>query len=444
MNATTVRAQRVMVLATLALGVFTASSSAQACVVGTGGGTCDETALNACLPGGGSFDGTVTFNCGAAPTTITVTSTKTISADTTIDGGGVITVQNSGSTTFSVNSGVAFTVENLTLSGSGDGIDSSGTATVTAINCTFTGNGNGIFKSGTGGAVTATGCTFTGNGNGISDSGTATATNCTFTGNGNGISAPTAIVTNCTFTGNSNGISAGTATATNCTFTENDNGISAGTATATNCTFVNNVDGLYASGAVTATNCTFIVNDYGILGDSATVTNCTFANLNSYGIDVTSATVTNTILADNATNCSGTITDGGHNIDDGTSCGFTGTGCTTTTGTSFCNTDPKLASGLANNGGPTQTIALLANSPAINAGNEAVCAAPPVNNLDQRGFVRPGFPATSCSIGAFEFDALPPQAIHQAPALSASWLFSLAALLGASGLVMVRRGASSR
>src|SRR3989442_7018669 len=37
------------------------------------------------------------------------------------------------------------------------------------------------------------------------------------------------------------------------------------------------------------------------------------------------------------------------------------------------------------------------------AGDETVCATPPVNNLDQRGFVRPGIGATNCSIGAYEF-----------------------------------------
>src|SRR5207249_5599995 len=71
------------------------------------------------------------------------------------------------------------------------------------------------------------------------------------------------------------------------------------------------------------------------------------------------------------------------------------------------NTDPKLATALENNGGPTQTLAIGAMSPAINAGNETVCAAPPVNNLDQRGFVRPGMGATNCSIGAYEFNAAP-------------------------------------
>src|SRR5439155_829360 len=106
-------------------------------------------------------------------------------------------------------------------------------------------------------------------------------------------------------------------------------------------------------------------------------------------------------------NCGGTISDGGHNIDEDTSCVFTGTGCTNTSGTSFCNTNPLLdPAGLARNGGPTQTIALEAGSRAINAGDETVCAAPPVNNLDQRGFVRPGMGATNCSIGAYEFDAV--------------------------------------
>ena len=40
---------------------------------------------------------------------------------------------------------------------------------------------------------------------------------------------------------------------------------------------------------------------------------------------------------------------------------------------------------LADNGGPTQTMALLPRSPAIDGGDDAVCAAAPVNNLDQRG-----------------------------------------------------------
>ena len=50
-----------------------------------------------------------------------------------------------------------------------------------------------------------------------------------------------------------------------------------------------------------------------------------------------------------------------------------------------------------------------AASPAIDAGDQAVCAAAPVNDLDQRGFVRPGSGHTDCSIGAYEADASGPE-----------------------------------
>jgi hypothetical protein len=64
-------------------------------VVGTGtASSCTETALNAALAAGGS----VTFDCGASPVTITVTSQKTIAADTTIDGGSLITLSGGGAT----------------------------------------------------------------------------------------------------------------------------------------------------------------------------------------------------------------------------------------------------------------------------------------------------------------------------------------------------------
>ena len=62
--------------------------------------------------------------------------------------------------------------------------------------------------------------------------------------------------------------------------------------------------------------------------------------------------------------------------------------------------DPTLGA-LADNGGPTQTMALLTGSPAIDAGLDSVCAAAPVNNKDQRGVTRPK--GTHCDIGAFEY-----------------------------------------
>jgi hypothetical protein len=90
------------------------------------------------------------------------------------------------------------------------------------------------------------------------------------------------------------------------------------------------------------------------------------------------------------------MTDGGHNLQ------WPGTSC----GEAIPSLDPRLdPAGLQDNGGPTQTIALLPDSPAIDAGDPGVCANPPVNGLDQRGYVRPGTGSTTCSIGAFEYDS---------------------------------------
>src|SRR5205823_7547508 len=139
--------------------MFAAASSAFACVVGTGGSaSCTESALEQCLPGGGSFDGTVTFACGGSAT-ITVASTKTISADTTIDGGSVITISGGNTVgVFSVTVGITFTVQNLTIANGNSGasggaiFNSGGTLDVT--NSTFSGNSAGSGGvSGNGGAI---------------------------------------------------------------------------------------------------------------------------------------------------------------------------------------------------------------------------------------------------------------------------------------------------
>jgi len=78
----------------------------------------------------------------------------------------------------------------------------------------------------------------------------------------------------------------------------------------------------------------------------------------------------------------------GHNIDSGNTCGFTATGDLT-------NTNPLLGP-LQDNGGPTPTYAIPADSLAVNAGDNAVC--PPT---DQRGIARPQ--AGRCDIGAYEY-----------------------------------------
>jgi predicted outer membrane repeat protein len=81
--------------------------------------------------------------------------------------------------------------------------------------------------------------------------------------------------------------------------------------------------------------------------------------------------------------------------------------------------DPLL-SPLTNNGGPTLTRALQSGSPAIDTGSNAICAAVPINNLDQRGQTRPvdgdGLNDAQCDVGAFEFVSNQPPF---APTLSA-------------------------
>ncbi|MGB8215004.1 MAG: choice-of-anchor Q domain-containing protein [Anaerolineales bacterium] len=77
-------------------------------------------------------------------------------------------------------------------------------------------------------------------------------------------------------------------------------------------------------------------------------------------------------------------------VGDTTGCTLTGTTTHDITGVA-----PMLGS-LANNGGPTKTMALLPASPAIDAGNNSTCA-----STDQRGVARPV--GAFCDIGAYEF-----------------------------------------
>jgi hypothetical protein len=89
------------------------------------------------------------------------------------------------------------------------------------------------------------------------------------------------------------------------------------------------------------------------------------------------------------TNALGLFRDGGNNISSDASFGFMQS-------SSFNNLDP-LVGPLADNGGPTRTLALLSGSPAIDAANDA--AAP---MQDQRGLPRPF--ALHADIGTFELN----------------------------------------
>jgi hypothetical protein len=205
------------------------------------------------------------------------------------------------------------------------------------------GFGNGIFSSGT---VSITNSMVSGNGNGIFSSGTVSITNSTVSGNGTdnfggGIfnEGGTVSITNSTVSGNS------------------DRGIfNGGTLSIINSTVSgNSIDGIFNGGRMR-------------IGGS--------------------------IVANNTgSNCNGILTDQGYNLSNDSSCHFTAS-------TSLRNTDPKFdPAGLQNNGGPTKTIALQPDSPAVDkipVGSQ--CPA-----TDQRGVPRPQGP--TCDIGAFEMTA---------------------------------------
>jgi uncharacterized repeat protein (TIGR01451 family) len=66
---------------------------------------------------------------------------------------------------------------------------------------------------------------------------------------------------------------------------------------------------------------------------------------------------------------------------------------------------------LANNGGSTQTLALLSGSQAVDGADDTICAGTLVNNIDQRALARPQ--GVHCDIGAFELTGSADLAITQ-------------------------------
>jgi CSLREA domain-containing protein/uncharacterized repeat protein (TIGR01451 family) len=131
--------------------------------------------------------------------------------------------------------------------------------------------------------------------------------------------------------------------------------------------------GLYSFGSGQFTYVNSIISNNTIVGTTTTLSNCGRA-----GGAATSGSF---------------FTSSGHNLEDGASCVLTATG-------DLVNMDPVL-SALANNGGLTETMAIPASSPALDAGDDAVCP-----NNDQRGQLRPADGDLNgsfvCDIGAFE------------------------------------------
>jgi hypothetical protein len=379
----------------------------------------------------GSFTGPITLTSGVLEITGSLNIAGPGASSLAISGGGKFPV-------FEVDAGVTsvfisgITIENgATSIGFGGGIDNEGTLMVT--NSTISGNsagesGGGIVNSGT---LTVTNSTISGNsageGGGILNTGTLTLTNSTISGNaasifGGGIAcaAGTLTMINSTISGNS--------------ASEGGGGIeNASTLTVTN----SNISGNSASGGdgggidnnmtLTLINSTISGNSTGQNGagianaGTLTVTNSTIAgnlveDVDGLGAGIlidqdATGTLKNTILSSSfgGGNCVsvGTFISDGHNLSDDKTCNafFTGTGDINNTPAGL---DP---SGLQNNGGPTDTIALLPTSPAVLAVPTSptnycteIDGTTPITT-DQRGDPRPAPGQTACDIGAFELQS---------------------------------------
>jgi hypothetical protein len=104
-----------------------------------------------------------------------------------------------------------------------------------------------------------------------------------------------------------------------------------------------------------------------VAGGLTTINNSTISGNNAHshpqgGGIYGSATLQNSIVANSINgNCYGTVTSHGYNLSSDNTCNFDSSG-------DGYNINPLLGP-LQNNGGPTQTMALMPGSPAIDAGN---------------------------------------------------------------------------
>jgi hypothetical protein len=351
---------------------------------------------------------------------------------------------------FVVGSGATVSISGLSITNGytdslsrffGGGIDNLGTLTVS--DCTISGNtanvGGGILNGGT---LTVSDCTISGNtantdgvstgsnseGGGVFNDGTAVLRNSTISGNratlnGGGLSNGSPLyyedggvmtVSNCTISDNvaaayseeggnygGNGISnAGVMTVSDSTISGNGSGIvrpgvgggilnlDGASMEITNSTISNNRKddggGIFNLGQMTISDSTISGNaTYTDIGDGGGV-NTAAGDLN----------MRNTILAGNSSSSSGpdlygSLSSSGHNLIGNTE---GGSGFAVT---DLLNVTPLLGP-LQDNGGPTPTMALLAGSPALNAGDPTQLGV-----ADQRGVVRRG----GVNIGAYQASA---------------------------------------
>ena len=391
--------------------------------------------------GGSASGGGIRFDSDGALSLFNSTLSGNSTTGTAADGGGIRTSSGSVSLSNSTVSGNSsgdngggiysfsgsVSLSNSTLSGNSSGDDGGGIRTssgsVSLSNSTLSGNsttgtaadGGGIRTSS--GSVSLSNSTVSGNSSGddgggiFSFSGSVSLSNSTLSGNssdgdGGGIrtSSGSVSLSNSTLSGNSTAADGGGIFSTS------------GSVSLSNSTLSGNSSGDDGGGIYTDDSTVLILNST-ITGNSASGQGGGISLYADNFNDDERLTLHNSIVAGNTDN--GTAPDvlavgdvvNDLIVENSLIGDTTGSGITSATGTGNILNQAALLGPLSDNGGPTQTHALLSGSPAIDAGNDLLAVDADDNPLltDQRGVgferIQDGGSGTATvDIGAFEFD----------------------------------------
>lgn len=336
-----------------------------------GPGNCDQAGFSSVLSSvNGSGGGILTFNCGSAPLTITLTHYKSLSSTITIDGGNRIVFDGGNSSAwFQVLANARATLTHLTLQhgvfSSVHALENSGELTLDHVRVFDSSSSESPLVNK--GMLDVVSSTFSGNAATDTDGGSGGAIN----------NIGTLTIAGSTFNGNSAAVSGGAISSTgaldvsNSTFSANTAGASGGAI---------KQSGSEAASILFST----------IAGNTAT----TGGGVHNDGSGGSTLALGASILSGSSGgNCGGSIASNGFNLSDGASCNSALTGTGDLVGQTLA------LKSLANHGGPTATRPPLTGSVAINHVPVDRCSVV----VDQRGTARPS--GVACDSGAVEINA---------------------------------------